>query len=134
MKVIISTAVIGAIVVLYWVGAQRARRGLEVRFANRPNLEFEQFFKGYYSGRVEKDLLRELLDHVAQELSIPSEKLRPTDRFDSELLPAPGWDFDAANRTLLVELSRLARKKRSAFNIKDVKTLDDYLMGMASLY
>ena len=74
------------------------------------------------------------MEYVANELSVSPALLRPTDRFDVELLPPRGFEFDSAKNTLLLDLMRLAKKKGQEMKIEKIKTLGDYVRAMATMY
>lgn len=134
MQATIFAAVVVALVALYWHGIRRERRTLMGRFADRPSLNFDAFYRSYYAGKLDREKVEELLNHVAQELSIPPTKLLPSDRFDVELRPARGWEFDSGKGILLVELDSLARKNGKPIDTAKITTLDDYLVAMAEIY
>jgi hypothetical protein len=129
----ILVAVVVAIAAMYWRGIREERRALANRFAERPALDFNAFYQNYYAGKVDRAMTEELLQHVSQELSIPVAKLRPSDRFDAELRPIRGWEFDSGKGILLVEMEKLARAKSKDIDVTSIKTLDDYLLAMAEL-
>jgi hypothetical protein len=134
MYALVVMAIATALAVLYWLGTRRARRGLANRFSDRPTLDFNKFYQSYYAGTQNRERIEELLAHVAQELSIPANKLRPSDRFDVELRPPRGWEFDSGKGILLVELDKLARAKGKLIDTKMIVTLDDYLRAMTEVY
>jgi len=71
--------------------------------------------------------------HVAEELGIPVGKLRPSDRFDAELAPAWGNEFDSGVAILAYDL-KLAAKRHKRKLDANVQTLNDYLTLMNELY
>ena len=134
MEMLIFISIAIALAVLYWLGTRRAGRVLADRFAERASLDFSTFYQNYYEGKVERSKVEELLAHVAHELSIPMDKLLPTDRFDVELRPARGWEFDSGKGILMIELDKLARAKSRPLDTRMIATLDDYLKAMAEVY
>lgn len=101
---------------------------------SRENLSPDEVFNRYYAGsNLNRKLVVELLDHVAAELSLPVEKLRPNDRFAVELAPKKGSEWDSGYGILLYELQRLAKKKGRIVK-KSIATIDDYLMAMSEVY
>ena len=120
--------------VLFWHGLRRERRTLADRFADRTAMAFDAFFQKYYFGKIDPVVLEELLKHVADELSLPAEKLLPSDRFEIELRPARGWEMDSGKGILLTELDKLARDKGVRVDRQRITTLDDYLNAMAKVY
>lgn len=121
-------------VVAYVVGEKRAKAKMVDRFAGRGTLEFDAFYDRFYKGSLDKNLVKELLDHVARELSVPSTKLRPEDSFERELKPERGWEFDSGRNMLFVELGKLANAKGSQIDLATIRTLDDYIKAMARIY
>jgi hypothetical protein len=134
MNALIVTAIAIALAVLYWLGSRGARHRLARRFSNRPALDFNEFYQSHYAGTLNRERIEELLAHVAQELSIPANKLLPSDRFDVELRPVRGWEFDSGKGILMVELDKLARAKGKSIDTKMIVTLDDYLKAMVEVY
>lgn len=100
----------------------------------RESLSHQELFNAFYSDTgLDRQLVEELLDHVAAELCVPVEKLRPVDRFAVELAPTKGNDWDSGYGILLFELQRLAKSKGKVFD-KPIATVDDYVRAMAELY
>ena len=73
------------------------------------------------------------MTHVSEELGIPAEKLRPSDRFDAELAPEWGNEFDSGVAILAYDL-KLAAKRHKRKLDGNVHTLDDSLRLMNELY
>jgi hypothetical protein len=122
-------------IALLWHGVVASRKRLLHRFARRPDIIFDEFYSKFYAtSNLEKNLVEELLNHVAAELDLPVLKLLPTDRFDAELAPDKGWDWDAGHGILSIELQQLAKKKGEIVNLKQIKTLDDYIRLAAKLW
>ncbi|MGN6093415.1 MAG: hypothetical protein ACTHOL_13770 [Luteibacter jiangsuensis] len=86
-----------------------------------------------YLDQIPFDVFRELMTHVSEELGIPAEKLRPSDRFDAELAPEWGNEFDSGVAILAYDL-KLAAKRHKRKLDGNVHTLDDYLRLMNELY
>lgn len=78
--------------------------------------------------------MSELVNHVAQELSLPATRLLPTDRFDKELAPAPGWEWDSGTGMLTLELKRLAKEKGVQIDFTEIVTLNDYIRVAARVW
>lgn len=113
---------------------RRVKAGMKARFASRASLEFNDFYDRFYKGSLDQDVVRELMEHVAHELTIPMGKLRPGDRFENELKPMRGMEFDSGRDLLIVELARMAKKRGIEVELKRIRTLDDYLRSMAGMY
>ena len=119
----------------YFYAQKRARQSMSQRFADRDPLGIEQvcdlFCIEPYADRL---MIKELLDHVAAELDVNPEVLRPSDRFEVELKPVKGWGFDSGVTTLMLELDRLAKEKNLSIDLSSVKTLADYVEWMLKVY
>lgn len=107
---------------------------MAVNFGLRDSLSPDQFYETFYaSSDLDRELVVELLIHLAQELRIPVEKVRPEDRFAVELAPRKGDDWDWGYGLLLYELKSMARSKKKVISHK-IGTVDDYLRAMADVY
>ncbi|MBN4958181.1 hypothetical protein JY411_07130 [Stenotrophomonas maltophilia] len=92
------------------------------------------FYDQYYADSgLDQETVVELLEHVADELRLPSGKLRPEDRFSKELSPGEAHGWDSGYGVLLFELQSLAKERGIAVN-RRVDSLDDYLRIMAGIY
>ncbi len=101
---------------------------------SRESLSPDQIYDLYYIGSgLDRVLVIELLNHVGQELRIPTEKIRPEDRFSIELAPKKGNEWDSGYGILLYELKRQATKRKKAIS-KPIDTVDDYLKAMSEVY
>lgn len=101
---------------------------------DRESLSPDQVFDRYYAtSTLERILVVELLNHVAAELSLPVDKLLPSDRFAVELAPQNGGRWDSGYGILLFELKRLAKKKKLVIE-RPINTIDDYLRTMSEIY
>jgi len=92
-----------------------------------PDAFYEAFYK---ESGIDKELVIELMEHVALELELPAGKLRPGDRLSVELAPERGNEFDSGRAILMYELGALVKQHGLALQGK-VDTLDDYLKTMA---
>lgn len=106
----------------------------EESLQSREPLSPDSFFDAYYKeSGLDRALVIELLEHVAHELKLPVEKLRPTDRFSIELAPGKGSAWDSGYGILLYELSSLAKKRKLNTEMK-IDSVDDYLRAMSLVY
>ena len=65
------------------------------------------FYDRYYADSgLDQETVVELLEHVADELRLPSGKLRPGDRFSKELSPGEAHGWDSGYGVLIFELNR----------------------------
>jgi hypothetical protein len=102
--------------------------------AGRESLPLQAIYdQAQYLGIIHFDRFHELMTHVSQELGIPAGKLRPSDRFDGELAPAQGNEFDSGVAMLAYDLKLAAKRHRRSLD-GNVYTLDDYLRLMNELY
>ncbi len=78
---------------------------------------------------IPKEVVLELWMEVATILDLPAGKLRPQDRFDAELGPERGWEW-GDNIAILdrIAAKRLKKMKSHSFDLKDVRTLYDYVL------
>lgn len=134
-----ETAIFVATMVLavagYLYAQRKAKIEMESRFLHREYLDMEQVCDLFcQSGLTDRQMARELIEHVASELSISPSVLRPADRFEVELKPPRGWSFDSARSTLLLDLASLAKKRQQYLDTSSIKTLDDYVQAMAKVY
>ena len=92
------------------------------------------FYDQYYAERgLDQETVVELLEHVADELRLPSGRLRPGDRFSKELSPGEAHGWDSGYGVLIFELQSLAKKRGIAVD-RRVDSLDDYIRIMAGIY
>ncbi|MBK0013502.1 hypothetical protein [Stenotrophomonas sp. S41] len=101
---------------------------------NREELSAKELYDHYYlhSG-LDREVVKELLIHVAGELRLPSGKIRPSDRFSKELVSGASAGWDSGYGILLYELQSLAKSRGVAID-KKVDTIDDYIRIMADIY
>jgi hypothetical protein len=98
------------------------------RFADRAELKPDEIYARFFSEKnLPKGLVLELWNEVANCLRLSSGKLRPSDRFDKELAPVKGWEFDDD----IVEVNWAAERRLKALGSKpdpsEVQTLGDYV-------
>jgi hypothetical protein len=77
------------------LAGRRMVRKKRSRFQDRADMSEDEFFATYYGDSgVARGVVSEVIQVVANATDIPSTKIRPSDRFDVELAPMPGWEFD----------------------------------------
>ncbi len=104
------------------------------KLREREALSPTDFYDQYYTrSGLDKETVVELLEHVADELRLPSGKLRPEDRFSEELSPGEDHGWDSGYGVLIFELQSLAKKRGVAVD-RRVDSLDDYIRIMAGIY
>ncbi|MGZ8289680.1 MAG: hypothetical protein ACXW2U_16500 [Telluria sp.] len=119
------------VAILIWLRSWRQRRSLADRFAPRPSMEFEAFYKQFYDGKLNRDQVRSHLNSVSEEFAVPAEKILPTDRFDVEFKQPSGHEFDAGTGLLPMQVELLARSKGGMLKAASIVTVDDYITQMA---
>ena len=132
MENVIFLALLAAIVAaLVWFRSWRSRQTLADKLSKRPSLEFEDFYKKFYDGKLNRETVRPLLNKVADEFKVPADKLLPTDRFDVELKQPVGHEFDTGLDLLPMQVELLARSKGGMVKAESITTVDDYITQMA---
>ena len=125
--------IISLLLVLAGFGAVHttAKKRLQIkqsRFAQRDSMSLESIARTYYP-TFNADEVTRLWVLVAQTLALDAEKLRPTDRFDSEFAPVKGY----LTEDELVDLEDILSKHCQQHQIevpKNLKTLDQFVRFM----
>jgi hypothetical protein len=118
------TVVIGAVII--W-NLYPSRKRLS-RFHEREELTSDQIYERFFSNELcSKDLVLELWNEVASVLGIPPGKLRLTDRFDKELAPEKGWEYDDEIGIINSIAQTRLKKSGTTANFSGIKTLGDYV-------
>ena len=130
MSAAVVTAVIGGLVVvggvLVWNFIPHRRR-LE-HFADRDDLSPDSIYSQFFAANnLPKELVLELWNEVAVPLRVPPGKLRPSDRFDKELAPMEGWEFDDDAFDVDWAANRRLKKLESSADLSIIQTLRDYV-------
>jgi hypothetical protein len=113
-----------------WTRAQR--RQLD---PHRDVLDFATIARRFYADSdvtvadVERTYAR-----ISEATGVPSGALRPDDRFDRELKPRTGWEYDDALHMFSDELARNAAKAGVPVNLEQVATVDDALQLMKRIH
>jgi hypothetical protein len=135
MKYIILSCAIVIILLFLKLGMGHEKKKILLRFEGRESMSMQGFYSEFYANSgIPFVVIEELLLHVASELCLPVEKLRPSDRFDSEMAPERGWNWDSGAGMLSVEIQNLAREKNVQVDLRKIVTLDDYLRIAAPLW
>jgi hypothetical protein len=136
MNAAVAVAIIaGGVVVssvLFWNFAPRRLRSN--RLAGRSDLSLDRLHKEFFEQQnLPKELVFELLKEIADSLRLPPGKLRSTDRFDQELSPPKGWEYD--DETLDIQWAAERRLKQSGrqIDLSQIKTVGDYVEFFCSL-
>jgi len=123
-SIIAILIVIGGI--LTWNFVPQRRRAK--RFKNRPELDFDQIYKDFFAHKgLQRELVYELWNEIAQSLDVPLGKIRPSDRFDQELAAPKGWEYD--DNLVEVQWAAERRLKRVGVQVdlSQIKTISDYV-------
>lgn len=125
------------VAVVALVFGQRAMaRKKRARLENRTNLGEREFYELFYAGSgIPAEIVCALILEVSNATGIPPGKLRPTDRFASELSPPKGWEFDDCIAHIHWNVASLVRKlRKTGLEIPEPKitTVDDYIRWMAT--
>lgn len=103
-------------------------------FEGRSELSLDQIYGEFFASRnLPKELVCELWKEVAGSLRLPPGKLRPTDRFDKELAPVKGWEFDDDIVEVHWAAERRLRKLGARADSSNVVTLGDYVEFFCNL-
>lgn len=126
MALMFSAAVVVSMVL--WFGWGCVRKQKLQRFSDRKELDHDVVYNQFFSStNLPKDLVVELWSEVAANLDLPGNKLRPTDRFDNELGPVKGWEFDDEIGVLNWTAARRLKKLGAKADLATIKTLGDYV-------
>ena len=89
------------------------------------NLEFQD-------AKLNPDELMRALDAVERATSIDKRKLRAVDRFDAELAPERGWEYDDGLGLLPLDLSKEFGVSADIFDLAKNPTVNDLLCTIAN--
>jgi hypothetical protein len=118
--------------VLAWNFLPRHRR--LAQFADREELSSDSIYRAFFAEQdLPKGLVIELWDEVASPLRLPPGKLRPSDRFDRELAPVRGWEFDDDIVEVHWAAQRRLKKLSVDADISKIQTLQDYVRFFCKL-
>jgi hypothetical protein len=82
----------------------------------------------YAQSGISKVDLEAAFREVGRLLGVPAGCLRPSDRFDVELAPAKGWEFDdGLGRLTAVAEERLRTRGLDKGLVAQIKSVDDYV-------
>jgi hypothetical protein len=122
-------AVAVAAVIVWNVQASKGRwRALK----NRPELTVGEIYDNYYAdSSISRDAVGQALGEIAGDLSVPLGKLRPQDRFDVELGPTPGWEYDDDVSDVMARARRRLVDSGASQDLTPIRTVDDYVRLVA---
>ena len=108
---------------------KRHRRSV---YSKRDSLSHEEIYRTYYSSsEIPPEKIVELWEEVALTLGIPAQKLRPTDKFGSEL--GGGYLITSEKLDALTTIAGARAKSLGlALGFEEIRTLDDYVRFFGS--
>lgn len=129
LETIVILCGIGFFICLIWatVFSHRYMRNQRLkRFKGRSSLTSDEFYHQFYSGsRIPRTVVLDALKGVSEATEIAEGLIRPTDRFDTELAPAKGWEeLDDASFELKTYAEKVGNR---AVNLSNVQTVGDYI-------
>lgn len=125
---------LAAVLILSFMEKHQLRNKLN-RFAGREDMNIHEFYKKYYIGsNLPFNIVKDILHEVSMATEIPAEKLRPTDRFDKEFLPATGWEFDDGIYMLVHNIKQRLKKSNNDIDWDSLETLDNFILTVGPEY
>ena len=119
---------------LEWVGKPRWNRRKIARLANRQPMTSTEFYETFFADSgLPQEIVVELRDEIGCSVEVPSELLRPQDRFLVELVDDLTWGIDGGLAELTFAAQR--RQKRLGVRVDDAKiqTVGGYIRTFGSL-
>lgn len=115
---------------IYWevrrIGQKRDR------FATREELSLDSIFANFYvDSGIDKTDFQYLWTNVARLLSLNAGKLRPEDRFDTELRPVLGKEISDEIEDVYDFLQNESEARKLQFEPRNYHTLDDVVRAFA---
>ena len=127
---VLLAIVVGLAAAIVWEAqASKARRR---GFKDRRDLTLGEIYESYYAdSSISKDLVGQALQEISEDLSVPLGKLRPEDRFDVELGPTPGWEYDDDVSDVMARARRRLVDSNASQDVSSIRTVDDYVRLVA---
>lgn len=116
-------------VVGYLFSTWYVRRVRTSRFTGRETLSPEEIYRRYFHDTgLRQDVVVRQWQETAKSLELPSELLRPTDRFDTELRPLAGWPlYDDQVEHLFAWAMGQAKMRGTSIDLSGVATLGHFV-------
>ena len=112
--------------VFFWSLIPHRRRLM--RFRQREELALDTIFTDFFGASgFPRPLVLELWNEVASLLRVPPGKLRPSDRFDKELAPVEGWEFDDEIGDLNWAAEKRLKELGKSADLPEIQTIRDYI-------
>jgi hypothetical protein len=121
----IAIGAAGAVTVgLYFRTARKAKVD---RLAGRPEQTVHQIYQSFFADMaIPEKRVAELWEELARVLELPASKLLPTDRFDVELAPPKGYEFDDPIKDVKFLISKYSL--RAGVKPEAIETIRDYIV------
>jgi hypothetical protein len=104
-----------------WTRAQKRRIDPQ-----REVLDFRTIAQRFYAGSdVTPADVERAYKRIAEATGVPAGVLRPDDRFDRELKPQAGWEYDDPIYIFSDQLARDAASAGVALKLEELTTVDD---------
>src|SRR5208283_2362757 len=98
------------------------------RLQNREEFTSDEIYSRFFADKhLPKGLVLELWNEVADSLRLPKGKLRPSDRFDEELAPVKGWEYDDDIVEVTWAAQHRIKESGATFDLSKIQTLGDYV-------
>jgi len=101
------------------------------RFAGRPNVSPEELQRQFDTTGLSPIEFALFLRQITEATDIPQGKLRPSDRFERELAPVRGWEYDDGLNLLPEMLQEKFGGECRDFDLKRNPTLGELLSAVA---
>lgn len=113
-----------------WTRAQKRRVDPQ-----REVLDFDEIVQRFYAGSgVTPADVERAYTRISEATGVPAGALRPTDRFDRELKPRAGWEYDDPIFIFSDQLARDAASAGVAMKLEEVTTVDDAVHLMKRIH
>lgn len=128
VRVILLVAFVAVPVLAAVLWSWQARRGRLARVSTRQSLSPRAFFDEYYGdSALGSEEVGAAIKEVSAVLGVPAGVIRPSDRFDTELAPARGWEFDDSAIELAWRLELMAKERGVSVDLVHIRTVDDFV-------
>ena len=127
-------ALLGGTLIVLWflIENWRMLRNKRRRFVHRQALDMGELQSLFPDSRLTLDDFTEFLIYVERATDVPKQYLRPEDRFDTQLAPVRGWEFDDGLILLPEVLQRRFGGDLEAYDLTTSSTLADLLRVVES--
>jgi hypothetical protein len=121
----IVAGLLGALVVAIYF--RTARKVKVDRLAGRPEQTVHQIYQSFFADMaIPEKRFEELWEELGRVLELPASKLLPTDRFDVELAPPKGYEFDDPIKDVKFLISKYSL--RAGVKPEAIQTVRDYIV------